>query len=111
MMPTYNTTINCGTETTNHYRLERFETRRGERHFLFSTPSRPVIEPIQPPVRWVTQLSPGDNAVGRGVEHLLPFGAEVQIGYSYTSILPLCPQDMLQEELYLISAITENRTQ
>jgi hypothetical protein len=45
--------------------------------FLFSTASRPVLEPTQPPIQWIPWL-------GREADHSAPFSAEVKNAWSYS---------------------------
>jgi hypothetical protein len=54
----------------------RFDSRKGQKYFLFATASRPALEPTQPPIQWVSgALSPGK--IVQGVKmiihlHLVP---------------------------------------
>jgi hypothetical protein len=41
-----------------------FDFRQGQQIFLFSTASRPVLEPIQPPVNCIGSLFPGGKTAG-----------------------------------------------
>ena len=43
----------------------------------FFRPSRPVLGPTQPPVKWVPGLSRGEVWPGRAADHSLPSSAEV----------------------------------
>jgi hypothetical protein len=63
-----------------------FESRQGLRIFLYTTASRPVLGPTQPPVQWVTgALSLGIKRQDREADHSPPSSAEVKNGWSYTS--------------------------
>jgi hypothetical protein len=47
--------------------------------FLFTTASRPVLGPTQPPIQWVPgALSLGIKWPGREADHSLPSSAEVK---------------------------------
>jgi hypothetical protein len=55
------------------------EFREGLRIFLFTTASRPVLEPTQPPIQWVPgSLSLGVKRQGREADHSPPPSAEVK---------------------------------
>jgi hypothetical protein len=55
----------------------RFPTRQDI--FLFSTGSRPALEPTQPSIQWVPRgFSLGVKRRSREAEHSLPSGAEVK---------------------------------
>jgi hypothetical protein len=58
-----------------------FEFRQGLEFFLFTTVSRPALEPIQPPMQWV----PGDFSLKPGRK-----AVEVKNSWSYTSTPPVC---------------------
>jgi hypothetical protein len=46
---------------------------------FFSTSSRPVLGPTQPPIQWVSgALSPGVKRPGREDDHALPISAKVE---------------------------------
>ena len=51
------------------------ESRWGQ---VFPHTSRPVLGPTQLPIQWVRGLSLGVKRPGRGVDHPLPFSAEVE---------------------------------
>jgi hypothetical protein len=56
-----------------------FESREGLGIFLFTTASRPALEPTQPPIQWVSgALSLGEKWPGREADHSPPFRAEVK---------------------------------
>jgi hypothetical protein len=58
-------------------------------NFLFSTSSRPVLEPTRPPIQWVPgALSPGVKRAGREADHSPPASAEVKRMWIYKSTLP-----------------------
>jgi hypothetical protein len=74
------------------YRLDDggFQSRKGLEIFLFTTASRPVLRPYQPPIQWI----PGDLSLGikrprRETDHSPPSGAEVKNAWSYTSTSPI----------------------
>jgi hypothetical protein len=46
-----------------------FESRQGNETFLFSKPSRPDLEPIQPPIQWVARYFLGLRRPGRDDDH------------------------------------------
>ena len=48
-------------------------------------PSRPVLGPTQPPVKWIPGLSQGKVRPGRAADHSPPSSAAVMEEYSYTS--------------------------
>jgi hypothetical protein len=63
-----------------------FDFRRGLEIFLFTTASRPVMGPTEPPIQWVPgALSLGVKRSEREAEHSRPSSAEVKIAWSYTS--------------------------
>jgi hypothetical protein len=56
------------------------------KNFLFSTSSRPVLWPIQPPIQWVPgALSPEVKRPGREVVHSPPTSVEVKKTWVYIS--------------------------
>jgi hypothetical protein len=65
-----------------------FESRQGLGIFLFTTVSRPALEPLQPPFQWITgTLSLGVKRPGREADHPPPSSVEVQHAWSYASNL------------------------
>jgi hypothetical protein len=57
--------------------------------FLFSTSSRLVLSPIQPPIQWILRaLSPGVKQPGHEADHLPPTSVEVKNMGIYTSTPP-----------------------
>jgi hypothetical protein len=64
--------------------------RPGEvKNFLFSTSSRPVLGPIQPPIQWVPgAISRGIKRPGREADHSPPTSAKVKKMWIYTSPPP-----------------------
>jgi hypothetical protein len=59
------------------------------KNFLFSAPSRPVLGPTHPPIKWVLEaLSPGAKRAGREADHSPPTVAEVKNTWTYTSTSP-----------------------
>jgi hypothetical protein len=54
------------------------------KNFLFSTASRSVLGPTQPPIQWV----PGALSPGREADHSPPSSAEVKETWIYTSTPP-----------------------
>jgi hypothetical protein len=59
--------------------VRRFESRRGLGIFLFTTASRPVLKPTQPPTQWVSgALSLGVRRPRREADHSPPSNAEVK---------------------------------
>jgi hypothetical protein len=66
-----------------------FDCRRGLGIFLFTTASRTVQGPTQPPIQWVPrELSLGVKRPGREDDHSPPSSAEVK-EWSYTSTPPI----------------------
>jgi hypothetical protein len=60
-------------------RLDGFEFRHGLEIFLFTTASRPALEPTQPPIHWVPgTLSLGVKRPGREAEHSSPSSTELK---------------------------------
>jgi hypothetical protein len=58
--------------------------------FLFTTASRTVLRPIEPPIQWVPGAFPlGVRRPGRETDHSLPSSAEVKNAWSYTSTPPI----------------------
>jgi hypothetical protein len=56
---------------------------------IFSTSSRPVPGPTQPPIQWVPgALSPGVKRPGREADHSPPTTVEIKKIWIYTSIPP-----------------------
>jgi hypothetical protein len=54
---------------------------------IFSTSSRPVLGPTQPPIQWVPgALSPGVKRQGHEADHSPPTSAEVKKMWLYTAI-------------------------
>jgi hypothetical protein len=85
-----------------------FDSRRRLGIFLFTTASRTVLGPTQPPIQWV----PGAPSLrikqpGREADHSPPSNAEVNNTWSYTFTPPIRLRGMLfiyrkaQEQLYL----------
>jgi hypothetical protein len=63
-----------------------FESRQGLGIFLFTTASRPVLRPTQPPIQWVPgAISLGVKRPGHEADHSHPSNAEVNNAWSYTS--------------------------
>jgi hypothetical protein len=59
------------------------------KNFLFSTLSRPALEPTQPPIQWVTwAFSLGIKQQGREADHSSPTSAEFKKMCVYTSTPP-----------------------
>jgi hypothetical protein len=59
--------------------VQGFDSWRGLGIFLFTTVSRPALEPTRPPIQWVLgTLSPGVKRSGRKADHSPPSGAEVK---------------------------------
>jgi hypothetical protein len=54
------------------------------KYFSFSTSSRPVLGPTQPPIQWI----PGVKRQEREAEHSPPASAEVKKMWFYTSTSP-----------------------
>jgi hypothetical protein len=91
------------------------DSRRWLRIFLFIIASRPVLEPIQPPIQWVPRaLSPGVDWSGRETDHSSLSSAEVMNCWRYALILPPPPPVRLhgvllgqtQGQLYLLTGST-----
>jgi hypothetical protein len=58
--------------------------------FLFSTASRPVLGPTQPPIQWVPgAVPPGVKRQGREADRSPPTSAEVKKTWIYTSTPPI----------------------
>jgi hypothetical protein len=69
------------------YRVQ-FPTGMGA--FLFTTASRTVLGPTQPPIQWVPwALSLGVKGPGREADHSPPFSAEVKNAWKSTSTPPI----------------------
>jgi len=63
-----------------------FKPRKRLGIFLFTTASRPVLGPTQPPTQWVAEtLSPSVKRPGREADHSPPSSADVTKAWSYTS--------------------------
>jgi hypothetical protein len=63
-----------------------FQSRQGLEIFLFTTVSRPIREPTQPPIPWVPgALSLGVKRPGRETDQSPPSSAKVKNAQSYTS--------------------------
>jgi hypothetical protein len=59
------------------------------KNFLFSTASRPVLGPTQPPIQWVREpFPPGVKRLWREADHSPPTSAEVKKTCIYTSTSP-----------------------
>jgi len=56
----------------------------------FPQPSRPALNPTQPPTQGVPGLSRGVKRVGRGIEHPHRLAPRLKKQYTYTSTSPLC---------------------
>jgi hypothetical protein len=67
-----------------------FYSRQGKRRSLpFATPSRPGLEPTQPPNQWVPDaLFPGVKRPGCEADHSFPSSAEVKNAWNCTSTHP-----------------------
>jgi hypothetical protein len=66
-----------------------FRVPVGSRNFLFSTSSRPAMEPIQPPIQWVPgAICTGIKRPGREADHSLPNSTEVKKIWIYTTTPP-----------------------
>jgi hypothetical protein len=65
------------------------ESRQGLEIFLFTTLSRPVLGPTQPPIQWIPgALSLGVKRERREADHSPPSSSEVKNAWSYTSTPP-----------------------
>jgi hypothetical protein len=65
------------------------DDRGGLGIFLFTTASRKVLRPTQPPIQWAPGvLSLGVKRPGREANHSPPSSAEIKNAWSYTSTLP-----------------------
>jgi hypothetical protein len=59
------------------------------KNFLFSTSSRPVLRPNQPPIQWVPgALSSGEKRLGREADHSPPTTAEIKETWIYRTTPP-----------------------
>jgi hypothetical protein len=68
--------------------IEGSNPRQGLGIFLFTTVSRPSMEPTQPPIRWVPGvLSLGGKRPEREADHSPPSSTEVKNLWSYTFTL------------------------
>jgi hypothetical protein len=57
----------------------RFESGQGLEIFLFTTASRPALQPTQPPIQWIPgALSLGLKLQGREAYHSSPSSTEVK---------------------------------
>jgi hypothetical protein len=73
-----------------------FESRQGLGIFIFTTESRPNMEPTQPPIQRVPgALSLGVKRPGREADHSPPSTAEFKNAWSYTSTLPVRLNDVV----------------
>jgi hypothetical protein len=71
-------------------RIVGFDSRRRLGIFLFTTASRTVLGPTQPPIQWVPgALSLGVKCPGRETDHSPPSSAWVKNAWSYTSTPPI----------------------
>jgi hypothetical protein len=67
-----------------------FESQQVLGIFLFTTASRPALEPTQPPIQWVPgAFSLGLKRPGREDDHSPPSSAEVKNEWSYTGTPPI----------------------
>jgi hypothetical protein len=41
-----------------------FKSRKQQEMFLFSETSKPALEPVHPPIQWVSGFLPGGKAAG-----------------------------------------------
>jgi hypothetical protein len=77
------------------------------KNFLFSTASRPVLGPTQPPIQWVQgALSPRVKRQGREADHSPPTSTEVKKMWIYTSTPPL----RLHDVQYYTASLPKNTT-
>jgi hypothetical protein len=66
--------------------VQGFDSQWGLGIFVFTTVSRTVLKPTQPPIQWVPgALSLGVKLPGREADHSPPSSAEVKNAWSYTS--------------------------
>jgi hypothetical protein len=63
------------------------QTSAWQRDFLFPTISRPVLEPNQPPIQWVTEFFSRLNPQGHEADHSFPSSAGVKNEWIY--VFPL----------------------
>jgi hypothetical protein len=92
-------------------RVLGFNSWRGLGIFLFTTMSRTVLGPTQPPIQWVPgALSLGVKWPGHEADHSPPSSAEVKNAWSCTSTPPICLHGMVlskaQGQLYLFTFLT-----
>jgi hypothetical protein len=74
------------------YELYDWEFKSGQRLgiFLFTTASRPALEPTQPPIQWVPgALSVEAKRPGREADYSHPSSTEAKNVSSYTSTPPI----------------------
>jgi hypothetical protein len=86
--PTYNPRINSETGIALGYGMvyRGSESWQGLGTSLFTTASRPVLDPTQPPIQWVLwALSLGVKRPAREADHSPQSSAEVTNAWSYTS--------------------------
>jgi hypothetical protein len=86
-----------GAVALGHWLDDRgFDSRQGLGIFLFTTASRPVLGPTQPPIQWTPgALSVGVKRPGREADHSPPSSVEVKNEWSYTSTPPVCLHGMV----------------
>jgi hypothetical protein len=98
----------------------RLDDKRGQssspnrvKNFLFSTSSRPVLGPTQPPFQWVLRaLSPWVKRPGHETDHSSPTSAEVKKIWIYTStpsyvFMAYCLISLAKGQLYPFHLFTE----
>jgi len=82
-------------------RAQWYSTGQGLEIFLFTTVSRPVLEPTQFPIQWLPgALSLGVKRPEQKVDHSPPSSAEVKNTWCYTSI---------SQYVFLVWCLVKNR--
>jgi hypothetical protein len=67
-----------------------FENQQGLGIFLFTTESRPALEPTEPPIQWLPgALSLVVKRPGREADHSPPSSVELKNAWGYTSTPPI----------------------
>jgi len=82
-------------------RRPKFDSRQGQKPFLFATASRPALGSTQHPIQWVAEaLTPMVKQPGREADHSPSSGGEVKNAWSYTSTGTTIPVAILTVLLF-----------